>query len=93
MPIHKWIASAAGGTIQPIGGTLNFTNPLLNAAGGNIQIDAGTKLLASGGLGTNAGIVTLSGGTLSVGVRPVVLDDRSVDTHGAASYQPRRRAQ
>jgi hypothetical protein len=55
------------GTIEALGGTLRVGGPLSNAAGGTLVASTGNKLLAQGGLTTNAGLISLTGGTFDNG--------------------------
>jgi hypothetical protein len=50
------------GTIEPLGGTLDFTGALTNSAAGVIRAASGNKVLVTLGLSSNAGLITLAGG-------------------------------
>ncbi|MFI5378547.1 MAG: beta strand repeat-containing protein, partial [Tepidisphaerales bacterium] len=56
-------------TIRPIGGTLVFTGPVTNSASGLISIPANGEVLMQGpsNFATNAGIISLAGGTFDNG--------------------------
>ena len=58
-------------TIQPTGGTLIISGALTNPAAGLISISSGNILLVSTGLTTNAGILSLTGGTVDNGNQPL----------------------
>lgn len=51
------------GTIEAVGGTLFLSCVLNNAAGGTLRASAGNRLVVTPGLGSNAGIISLTGGT------------------------------
>ncbi|HUB25517.1 MAG TPA: PEP-CTERM sorting domain-containing protein, partial [Tepidisphaeraceae bacterium] len=60
------------GTIQPTGdGTIVVGGAMTNPASGIIAIGAGDKLLVSSGLASNAGLITLTGGTFDNGNLPL----------------------
>jgi fibronectin-binding autotransporter adhesin len=59
-------------TIAAIGGTLTFSSPVNNAATGTLEVASGTKLLLSGGLAANNGLIGLSGGTVDSGTQYIV---------------------
>jgi hypothetical protein len=58
-------------TIQPIGGTLNITGALTNSASGLLATTTGDNLLISSGLATNAGTISLTGGTFDNDGQPL----------------------
>ncbi|HEV2971098.1 MAG TPA: hypothetical protein VGY55_14085 [Pirellulales bacterium] len=64
-------AVANTGTIEALGGTLSFGGALTNPAGGMLTAGSGAKLLVTGGLATNAGIVNLTGGTFDNNGHPL----------------------
>ncbi len=51
------------GTIEAIGGTLVLGGTTANASGGTIAASLGNKVIVSSGLTTNAGVLSLTGGT------------------------------
>ena len=55
------------GTIQPINGSLTISGNLTNSSTGLISAGAGTNLLVSSGLNTNAGLLSLTGGIFDNG--------------------------
>jgi hypothetical protein len=57
------------GTIEASGGTLNLAAPLINT--GLLAVDSGGKLLLSGGLAANAGIISLTGGIFDTNNTPL----------------------
>lgn len=52
------------GTIEAAGGTLIFSGTIANSAGGILTASSGNKLLFTSGLGPNAGLISLTGGTI-----------------------------
>jgi hypothetical protein len=52
----------SSGTISPTGGTLDLTGAVTNDAQGEIASTVGTEVVVGQGLGTNAGLISLSGG-------------------------------
>ncbi len=57
-------AIANTGTIEAMGGALNLTGVVNNNASGIIRASAGTKVLAVNGIASNAGLISLAGGTV-----------------------------
>jgi len=51
------------GIIEPLGGVLSIGGALQNSTAGTIRVATGNKLIASSGLGANAGVISLTGGT------------------------------
>ncbi len=51
------------GTIEALNGTLILGGTVNNNAGGLMSTASGTKLLMAGGMSSNAGVITLKGGT------------------------------
>jgi hypothetical protein len=51
------------GTIAPLAGSLNIGGTLNNNSGGTIRLAAGSQAVVIGGLATNSGIISLTGGT------------------------------
>ncbi len=57
------VTNNAGGTIEALGGTLALGGSVTNAVGGTLAASTGNKLVFSAGLSSNAGIISLTGGT------------------------------
>jgi hypothetical protein len=55
------------GTIQAVGGTLVIGGSLTNPPTGTLSATPGSKLLVASGLSTNAGLISLTGGTFDNG--------------------------
>jgi fibronectin-binding autotransporter adhesin len=51
------------GTIESSGGTLSVNGTLSNSASGTIAVDAASKIFVGQGLATNAGVISMTGGT------------------------------
>ncbi|HEV2971300.1 MAG TPA: hypothetical protein VGY55_15100 [Pirellulales bacterium] len=64
-------AVANTGTIEALGGTLSFGGTLTNSAAGLLTAGSGAKLLVTGGLAANAGIINLTGGTFDNNNHPL----------------------
>ena len=62
---HGQVASDVDnfGTIEPVGGVLSLSGALENMPGALITATAGNKVLVTGGLPANDGIISLAGGT------------------------------
>jgi len=52
------------GSIDATGGALNLTGTVNNAAGGTLRASSGNKVLAVNGITSNAGLISLAGGTV-----------------------------
>ena len=59
------------GTVEAIGGTLNFSGPVANPAGGLIAAGNGNKVLFSAGLPASDGIISLAGGVFDNNSHPL----------------------
>jgi hypothetical protein len=59
------------GTIEAFGGTLNVAGSVSNATDGQIFAGPGAKVLASGGVSQNGGLINLTGGTFDNGNHPL----------------------
>jgi len=59
------ITIASTGMIAPLGGHLTLNGTVTNSAGGLITASTGNELDLSQGLGTNAGLISLTGGTVN----------------------------
>ena len=59
------------GTIEAVGGTLRLEGALTNGASGLLRTATGGKLLVTAGLATNAGIISLVGGTFDNNNQPL----------------------
>ncbi|HZZ45049.1 MAG TPA: autotransporter-associated beta strand repeat-containing protein [Tepidisphaeraceae bacterium] len=59
------------GTLEPTGGTLTLSSPLVSSSTGIIRTSSGTKLLLLQGLATNSGLISLTGGTLDNANNPL----------------------
>ena len=51
------------GIIEPLGSTLTLSGNIQNLAGGLITATVGNKILVTQGMGSNAGVINLAGGT------------------------------
>ena len=72
------------GTIQPINGSLTISGNLTNSSTGLISAGAGTNLLVSSGLNTNAGLLSLTGGIFDNGGTRSITPARSPATAPSA---------
>jgi|GEM_PF-2259742 len=69
--IGNAVINTATGTVEALDGTLQIDSALTNPAGGMLTSGAGSKLLVTAGLATNAGIINLTGGTYDNGGHPL----------------------
>ena len=56
-------AISNSGTVEALGGTLNLGGAVTNGTGGLITAGTGSKVLVTGAMPSNAGVVNLTGGT------------------------------
>ena len=59
------------GTIEAVGGTLVVAGTLFNNSSGTLRASSGNKLVVTQGLATNAGLISLTGGTFDNNNNPL----------------------
>jgi autotransporter-associated beta strand protein len=69
--VSNAVTNGTGGTLEAMGGTLVVGGALQNQSGGLVAVDSASKLVVSGGLATNAGIINLTGGTFDNNGHPL----------------------
>ena len=78
------LSNSAGGTVEALGGTLIVSGTLTNLAGNTIAASSGNKVLVTSGLATNAGLISLAGGTFDNASGPSRTPARSPDSASCA---------